>query len=54
MPSGENSTNTKPLPVKTTAVIGAGTMGSGIAVSLLTAGFSVILLEQDKKVFNLI
>ncbi|XP_041366322.1 peroxisomal bifunctional enzyme-like isoform X2 [Gigantopelta aegis] len=49
LPSGENSTNTNPLPVKTTAVIGAGTMGSGIAVSLLTSGFPVILLEQNKQ-----
>ena len=29
------------------AVIGAGTMGSGIAISLLDAGCDVILLEQE-------
>lgn len=29
------------------AVIGAGTMGSGIAISLLDAGLKVLLLEQD-------
>ncbi|MEI2416511.1 3-hydroxyacyl-CoA dehydrogenase NAD-binding domain-containing protein [Orrella sp. JC864] len=37
-----------PLPVRTAAVIGAGTMGSGIAIALLDAGLSVLLLEQDE------
>lgn len=33
--------------VRSIAVIGAGTMGSGIAISALDAGLSVLLLEQD-------
>jgi 3-hydroxyacyl-CoA dehydrogenase len=33
--------------VKTVAVIGAGTMGAGIAICALDAGLNVILLEQD-------
>lgn len=33
--------------VRSIAVIGAGTMGSGIAISALDAGLAVLLLEQD-------
>jgi monoamine oxidase len=47
---GANFQTAKPLPVKSTAVIGAGTMGSGIAVCLLNAGYQVFLLEQNEKV----
>lgn len=36
-----------PRPVQTVAVIGAGTMGAGIAICALDAGLAVILLEQD-------
>jgi 3-hydroxyacyl-CoA dehydrogenase len=36
-----------PRPVHTVAVIGAGTMGAGIAICALDAGLRVILLEQD-------
>jgi 3-hydroxyacyl-CoA dehydrogenase len=35
-------------PVKTIAVIGAGTMGTGIAIAALDAGYVVTLLEQDE------
>jgi 3-hydroxyacyl-CoA dehydrogenase len=34
-------------PVRTIAVIGAGTMGTGIAISAIDAGLQVVLLEQD-------
>jgi len=34
-------------PHRTVAVIGAGTMGSGIAIAALDAGLDLILLEQD-------
>jgi 3-hydroxyacyl-CoA dehydrogenase len=34
-------------PVQRVAVIGAGTMGGGIAIVALDAGFEVVLLEQD-------
>ncbi len=37
-----------PRPVQTVAVIGAGTMGAGIAICALDAGLNVILLEQDE------
>jgi 3-hydroxyacyl-CoA dehydrogenase len=36
-----------PRAVERVAVIGAGTMGSGIAIAALDAGYSVCLLEQD-------
>jgi 3-hydroxyacyl-CoA dehydrogenase len=35
-------------PVERIAVIGAGTMGTGIALAALAGGFSVALLEQDQ------
>jgi 3-hydroxyacyl-CoA dehydrogenase len=34
-------------PVKKLAVIGAGTMGGGIAIAALDAGFDVVLLDQE-------
>jgi 3-hydroxyacyl-CoA dehydrogenase len=37
-----------PRSVKALCVIGAGTMGSGIAIAALDAGFTVMLLEQDE------
>lgn len=37
-----------PRTVRVVAVIGAGTMGTGIALSALDAGLSVLLLEQDR------
>ena len=49
MPGGSYKT-AKPLPVRSTAVIGGGTMGSGIAVCLLSAGLPVYLLERNEKV----
>jgi 3-hydroxyacyl-CoA dehydrogenase len=36
-----------PRPVRTVAVVGAGTMGTGIAICALDAGLQVLLLEQD-------
>lgn len=36
-----------PRPVNTVAIIGAGTMGAGIAICALDVGLNVILLEQD-------
>jgi 3-hydroxyacyl-CoA dehydrogenase len=36
-----------PREVEHIAVIGAGTMGSGIAIAALDAGYGVLLLEQD-------
>ena len=50
LPSGASAANTKPLLVKTTGVIGAGTMGVGITICLLRAGFPVTLVEQNRKV----
>lgn len=38
---------TKPLPISTVAVIGAGTMGSGIATAFLNVGMPVTLLDRD-------
>ncbi len=41
------SLQAEPRPVQTIAVIGAGTMGAGIAICALDAGLNVLLLEQD-------
>ena len=38
----------RPRAVQTIAIIGAGTMGTGIAICALDASLSVILLEQDE------
>jgi 3-hydroxyacyl-CoA dehydrogenase len=38
----------KPRPVKRIAVIGGGTMGAGIAVAALRAGYEVTMVEADK------
>ncbi|KAK6165801.1 hypothetical protein SNE40_022645 [Patella caerulea] len=45
----KNQKKCSAVPVKTTGVIGAGTMGSGIVVTLLRAGLPVILVEQDSQ-----
>lgn len=45
LPAGLQGT---PRSLDTVAVIGAGTMGSGIAIAALDAGLSVVLLEQDE------
>lgn len=37
-----------PRPVNTVAIVGAGTMGAGIAICALDSGLTVILLEQDE------
>ena len=42
-----------PHPVQIIAVIGAGTMGTGIAICALDAGLHVILLEQDPAALDL-
>ena len=36
------------IPIKTAAVVGAGTMGGGIAMVLANAGFPVLLKETDQ------
>jgi 3-hydroxyacyl-CoA dehydrogenase len=36
-----------PCPIQTTAVIGGGTMGAGIAAALRNAGLPVIVVERD-------
>ena len=38
----------KPLAIHSVAIIGAGTMGGGIAMCFATAGFNVILLEMNQ------
>lgn len=37
-----------PRPVRNLAIIGAGTMGTGIAIAALDVGLAVLLLEQDE------
>ncbi len=38
---------TQPRPVERIAVIGAGTMGGGIAMSMATGGYDVTLIDRD-------
>jgi 3-hydroxyacyl-CoA dehydrogenase len=38
----------RPLPIRKTAVIGGGTMGTGIAAALLDARLPVVLIERDQ------
>jgi 3-hydroxyacyl-CoA dehydrogenase len=38
----------KPRPVETIGVVGAGTMGSGIAVACADAGYAVVVVEQSE------
>ncbi|GFS02156.1 3-hydroxyacyl-CoA dehydrogenase [Elysia marginata] len=49
LPCGATVNNTKPDIIRKTGVVGAGTMGSGIAVCLIQAGIPVILVEKDQK-----
>jgi 3-hydroxyacyl-CoA dehydrogenase len=42
----------EPRPVQTVAVIGAGTMGAGIAICALDAGLNVLLLEQNEEALS--
>lgn len=45
---GEAATNSPaPAEIKTAAIVGAGTMGSGITLSLLAAGIAVHLVDSD-------
>lgn len=39
--------DTKPTDIKSAAVVGAGTMGTGIALALLGAGIAVTLIDQN-------
>ena len=50
LPSGSSVANSRPAAIKTAGVIGAGTMGSGIAICLIRAGIPVILVEKNHEV----
>lgn len=43
---------TKPRDIKSVAIIGAGTMGTGIAINFLNAGVPVRLLELNKEALD--
>ncbi|XP_049583345.1 peroxisomal bifunctional enzyme [Syngnathus scovelli] len=49
MPSGARWDSNKPRTIRKTAVIGLGTMGRGITVSLAQAGLSVVAVETHEK-----
>ncbi|XP_053482058.1 peroxisomal bifunctional enzyme isoform X1 [Ictalurus furcatus] len=49
LPNGAQWNNTKAREVQRAGVIGLGTMGQGIAVSLVKAGISVVAIETDTK-----
>lgn len=48
-PDGSSNRNTKPRPFRTIGIIGAGTMGAGIAMNALNAGLVVYLVEQNQE-----
>jgi len=43
-----SSGDTAPKVIEKIAIIGAGTMGSGIAIACLTAGYAVLLIDQNE------
>ncbi|MDO6966664.1 3-hydroxyacyl-CoA dehydrogenase NAD-binding domain-containing protein [Rhizobium alvei] len=47
-PRPQSLEGVRPLPIRKTAVIGGGTMGTGIAAALLDAGLPVVLIERDQ------
>ena len=49
-PDGKNNSNIEPKPIRIVGIIGLGAMGAGIAVTVLSAGFPVILVENDEQV----
>ncbi|XP_034160500.1 peroxisomal bifunctional enzyme isoform X2 [Pangasianodon hypophthalmus] len=49
LPNGSQWNNTRARDVQRAGVIGLGTMGRGIAVSLVKAGISVVAIETDAK-----
>ncbi|KAK2179390.1 hypothetical protein NP493_493g01029 [Ridgeia piscesae] len=52
LPGGASSHTVSPRKIKTAAVIGAGTMGTGIAMAILNAGIPVTLVEQNQKLLD--
>jgi len=46
------ATDIKPLPIERVAIIGAGTMGGGIAMSFSDAGMSVILKDAKQEALD--
>lgn len=42
----------EPRPIRSTAVIGGGTMGAGIAAALRDAGLPVLLIERDQEALD--
>ncbi|CAJ0938923.1 unnamed protein product, partial [Mesorhabditis belari] len=48
-----SATDSKAGTIKKAAVIGGGTMGRGIAISCVRAGFETILIENDEKALTL-
>ena len=47
-----NANDAKPMTLHQVAVIGAGTMGSGIAIACLSAGYSVVMLDQNNEALS--
>lgn len=48
----DNPADTQILPVATVGVLGAGTMGSGIAMNFLSAGIPVTILEREQSALD--
>ncbi|XP_026861498.2 peroxisomal bifunctional enzyme isoform X1 [Electrophorus electricus] len=53
LPSGARWNNSKPRAVHRVGVVGLGTMGRGITVSLVKAGISVVAVEMEEKQMDL-
>ncbi|KAG9271750.1 peroxisomal bifunctional enzyme [Astyanax mexicanus] len=53
LPNGAQWNNSRPRDIRTAGVIGLGTMGRGIVVSLVKAGISVVAVEMEEKQLDL-
>jgi 3-hydroxyacyl-CoA dehydrogenase len=50
LPNGESFENSKSIKIDRIAVIGAGTMGRGIAFAFAVEDFDVVVIEENEKV----
>ncbi|MWV26710.1 3-hydroxyacyl-CoA dehydrogenase NAD-binding domain-containing protein [Aurantiacibacter rhizosphaerae] len=44
--------DTAPLPIRKVGIIGAGTMGGGIAMNFLSAGYDVTMVEREQEALD--
>ncbi|KAH3795882.1 peroxisomal bifunctional enzyme-like [Dreissena polymorpha] len=49
LPGGGDYRTARAIPVRSVGVVGAGTMGAGIALCIITSGLPCVLLEQNQE-----